>query len=176
MDKNEVTELMNYILSIYPTTFKFDDETVRYWFNELQQYDLEDVKTSLKPLMKKEFPPKLVDITSGLRRKYEKTDWSKVQTLCQICHKPLSLEEYEEHYDRCLNIEFIIKKAKKWANKNLTRKELWALSDEAFEKKNNEILHYIYDHTQDESEKTRIGFIFNPPSKERAKSFLGVSE
>ena len=41
-----------------------------------------------------------------------------------------------------------------------------------FEEYYNTILKYVMNHTTDASEKTRIGFIFNPPSEEKAKEFL----
>ena len=46
------------------------------------------------------------------------------------------------------------------------------MSDEEFQERYCKLLHWIQNHTQNESEKTRIEFIFNPPKKERAKSFL----
>ena len=46
------------------------------------------------------------------------------------------------------------------------------MSEEEFNERYNKLLYYIYEHTENESERTRIGFIFNPPSKEKAKDFL----
>lgn len=176
MEKNEVSDLLDYIVNIYPN-FKIDDSIMNTWFNELQQYDLDDVKGNLKSFMASEYyqkqPPTVSLLIKGLQRKYEKTDWNKVETLCQRCHKPLSLSEYDNHFSRCSNVDYVIRETKKYYHKELTRKELFAMSDEEFNERYNKLLHFIYDHTKNESEKTRIGFIFNPPSKEQAKNFLG---
>lgn len=177
MIREEVIDLLEFI-SLNYQNFKFDERLVDNWFNDLQQYDLRDVKENLKSFMADEKyqhePPKLSLLTRGLIKKHEKVDWTKVETFCQRCHKPLSISEYEDHIDRCSSIDYVIRETKKWFSKELTRKELFAMPEQEFNERYNKLLHYIHDHTQDESEKKIIGFIFNPPSKERVRNFLGV--
>ena len=108
-----------------------------------------------------------------MQRKYEKIDYKEQNVRCQRCNKIVKESEYDAHFDRCSSIDYVIRESKKWFRKELTRKFLWEMSDEEFNERYNKLLHYIYEHTQNESEKTRIGFIFNPPSREKAMSFLG---
>jgi hypothetical protein len=172
MNIEQVTEMLNYILSIYPKTFKFDKQMVNVWYNELQQYDYEDVKISLEELLKKDYPPVLTQITKGLRKIYDKNNIEQATMLCPRCRKPLTKEEYDEHFDRCSSIDYMIRETKKWFKREITRKFLWSMSKEEFDIKYKNLLKYIKEHTLDEQESTRISFIFNPPSKERAKKFL----
>jgi len=179
MNKNEVIELLDFITINYPN-FKIDESnfenTVNVWHDELQQYELDDVKKNLKEFMADDYyqkePPKLSMLVKGLTKKHEKINWSEVETYCPRCHKPLSQSEYDEHFDRCSSIDYVIRESKKWLRKNLTRRFLWQMSKEEFEERYNKLLKYIMEHTTDERERTRIGFIFNPPSKEKAKQFL----
>lgn len=175
MKQEEVIDLLEFININYPD-FKVNDKVTKMWFDELQQYDIEDVKDNLKSFMSNEYyqkePPKLALLTKDLVKKYEKVNWNKVETLCFRCGKPLSLEEYDAHFDRCSSIDYVIRETRKWFKKELTRKELWQMPDDEFNERYNKLLRYIYEHTTDESEKKVIGFIFNPPKKEIAKSFL----
>lgn len=176
MNRDEVTELLNYINLNYPY-FKVDSEVVSAWLNELQMYDVEDVKRNLKELMAEDLysktPPLLSRIIRGLTPKKEKIDFTKTIYFCPRCNKGFnSKEECDDHFDRCSSVDYVIRETRKWFKKELTRKELFAMSDEEFQERYYKLLHWIHDHTQNESEKTRIEFIFNPPKKERAKSFL----
>lgn len=175
MKQEEVIDLLEFININYPD-FKVNDKVTKMWYDELQQYDIEDVKDNLRSFMSNEYyqkePPKLALLTKDLVKKYEKVHLDNVETRCPRCNRPLSLEDYDKHFDRCSSIDYVIRETKKWFRKELTRKFLWEMSEEEFNERYNKLLHYIYEHTDNESERTRIGFIFNPPSKEKAKSFL----
>lgn len=176
MNRDEVTELLNYINLNYPY-FKVDSEVVSAWLNELQMYDVEDVKRNLKELMAEDLysknPPLLSRIIRGLTPKNEKLDFTKSVIFCPRCHKGFnSHEEEDEHFGKCSRVDYVIRETRKWFKKELTRKELFAMPDEEFQERYKKLLWWIHDHTEDEREKTRIEFIFNPPSKEKAKSFI----
>lgn len=178
MTKDDVLNLLEFIALNYPN-FNVSEKIIDAWLNELQQYDLKDVKENLKSFMADEYyqkePPKLSLLIKNLTKKHEKIDLDSVETLCHICHKPLSLDKYEDHIDRCLDVNYVIQQSKKWFNKDLTRKELFDMPQDEFKERYDKLLNYIFQNTSDESERTRMGFIFNPPSKERAKSFLESS-
>lgn len=176
MTREEVLDLFEFLNLNYPT-FESSPERINAWLNELQMYDTEDVKKNLKDLMAEDLysktPPLLSRIIRGLTPKNEKLNFTEIVYFCQRCHKGFnSKEECDIHFDRCLSIDYVIRESRKWFKKELTRKELFEMSDEEFKKRYNKLLYWLYENTQDESEKTRISFIFNPPTRERAKQFL----
>ena len=176
MNRDEVTELLNYINLNYPQ-YEVDGTIIDAWLNELQVYDLEDVKKNLKQLMSEDLysktPPLLSRIIRGLTPKSEKLDFTKSVIYCPRCHKGFnSHEEEDEHFGKCSSVDYVIKETRKWFKKELTRKELFAMSDEEFQERYKKLLWWIHDHTKDEREKARIEFIFNPPSREKAKAFI----
>lgn len=174
MNYQEVNELLDYL----SVSYKIETPTsmLNAWLDVLQEYDYEEVKNSLGEAMSEDrfqrTPPQVQYIVRNLIKKYDKVDYSKQVVYCPICRKPLNQPDYEKHFDRCSSVEYVIRESKKWFHRDLTKKFLFELSDEEFDLRYNKLLQYIYEHTTDESEKTRIGFIFNPPSEEKAREFL----
>ena len=60
----------------------------------------------------------------------------------------------------------------KWFNKDVNKKELYELEENEFQKRYDDLLKYIMEHTTDEKEKQRIGFIFNPPTPEEVAKYF----
>ena len=179
MNKEQVKEMLDMIGHSYQGFVTKDNANsmLDMWLNELSQYDYEDVMEKLKRLMAEDKfqlkPPTLYFITAGLIKKHEKIDYTKGVFYCSQCGKAFnSDEEQKKHFDRCMSINYVIRETRKWFNKQLTRQELLSMSDNEFEERYNKLLKYIYNHTNDNSEKIRIGFIFNPPTKEEAQRFL----
>ena len=176
MNREEVLDLFEF-LNINYSTFESTPKKIDIWLSELQMYDAEDIKRNLKELMAEDLysktPPLLSRIIRGLIPKNEKLDFTKTIYFCSRCNKGFnSKEKCDEHFDRCSSVDYVIRETRKWFKKELTRKELFAMSDEEFNERYYKLLHWIYNYTQNKSEKTRIEFIFNPPGKERAKQFL----
>ncbi len=176
MTEQETLELLEFIETNY-TGFEIKEGMLKAWHEVLQQYDSGEVKENLKKYMGyEEFqysPPKVYLLVKGLQKQCDKVDFSQEVFLCRNCRRPFnSFEEMERHYDKCLDVDYIIKETKKWGGKELTRKELFQMPDEEFQDKYDKMLKFIAEHTNNESEKTRISFIFNPPSRETAKRFL----
>lgn len=176
MNREEVVDLFEFLEINYPN-FSYSSKTIDTWLNELQMFDVDDVKRNLKELMAEDLysktPPLLSRIIRGLTPKNEKIDFTKTVYFCSRCNKGFnSKEDCDEHFDRCSSVDYVIRETRKWFKKELTRKELFAMSDEEFQERYFKLLHWIHDHTQNESEKIRIGFMFNPPRKEKAKQFL----
>ena len=176
MNREEVVDLFEFLEINYPS-FSYSSKTIDTWLSELQMFDVDDVKRNLKELMAEDLysktPPLLSRIIRGLTPKKEKIDFTKTIYFCPRCNKGFnSKEECDDHFDRCSSVDYVIRETRKWFKKELTRKELFAMSNEEFNERYYKLLHWIHDHTQNESEKTRIGFIFNPPVKEKAKQFL----
>lgn len=175
MNKNEIKEIFKYLKVAY-TNYEFKKEFFDYWEKELINYDFNDIMNRLKELMSDERysyqPPLLDNVIKGLTRKNEKVIVEEKTMLCPRCNKPLSADEYEEHFDRCSSIDYVIRESKKWFRKELTRKFLWQMSKEEFDERYYKLLKYIMEHTNDENERKRISYIFNPPSQEEAQEFL----
>ena len=182
MDKKEVKELFNYLEQNY-SNFEYDKSKFDYWFNELQQYDNDDVRERLKDLMSDERynyqPPFLETIVKGLTKKSGKLDFSQLVYYCKFCRRGFNdRKELDNHEDRCRSIKYIERQYKRFNLEkidNAKKRELYELSEEEFDRQYKLILKYVMQQTTDESEKTRISFIFNPPSQEQAKAFLGNS-
>lgn len=172
MNKIEVKEVLDYLSYNY-TSFNVTEGLFKMWLDELQQYDKEDVMNKIKQMIAsgnyKVVAPQLVSITNGLTKTDKKIDWNKIVTFCPICNKAFQCDEhmhssdYEEHRPKCQSIRYVITQSKKWLNKDLNRADLWAMSEEEFNERYNRLLHYIQEHTDNETEKAMIDHIFNPP-------------
>lgn len=176
MNREEVLDLFEFLNISYPT-FESTPKKIDIWLDELQMYDAEDIKRNLKELMAEDLysktPPLLSRIIRGLTPKNEKLDFTKTIYFCSRCNKGFnSKEDCDKHFDRCSSVDYVIRETRKWFKKELTRKELFDMSTEEFNERYYKLLHWIYDHTQNQSEKNIISFIFNPPVKARAKQFL----
>lgn len=186
MTKQEVNNILEYISLNYPS-FEVNDSLFNMWLDELQQYDFVDVFNRLRDLImsgRYEIkPPTLLYLINGLQKTSGKVDWTKGVIFCERCHKAFNYDatkplpnEIKEHRDKCRSIDYVIKQTKKWFNKDLTRGELWGMSEEEFNQRYNKLLDYIHKHTDDEEEKTRIGYIFNPPNEEEVKKMFGIKD
>ena len=174
MNKIEVKEILDYLENNY-VNFKVTQDMFNMWLDELQQYDKEDVMNKLKQMIGtgtyRVQPPVLVSITNGLQKTSNKIDWTKIVTFCPKCNKAFQCDEnmysqeYVNHRGKCNSIEYVIRQTKKWFNKDLTRGELWAMPEKEFNERYDKLLHYIYENTEDETERTFIGYVFNPPKE-----------
>lgn len=183
MEKSEVRQLINDINSVYNGKFLKNKskeekiEMINTWSELLIKYNYQEVRDNLEIYAKNDNynnPPQLYLLIKDLTPNKDKYSETKGTYYCQICNKRFSTyEDAKVHEDRCRSINYVIAQMRKWFHKEVTRAELWKLSNEEFDAKYNKLLHHIYKHTTDEREKMRIGFIFNPPSYNDAKKFLG---
>ncbi len=179
MNKEEIKQIIGFMQTNYPN-FNFKKELIDYWKKELANYDFNDIDTRIKQLMSDERyayqPPLLEAITRGLTKKDNKVDFSKLTYFCRICRKPFNdQEELQVHEDRCSSIRYIKSQYKRfgWASLTGTQiKEMYNMPEEEFDEKYKIILRKVQKLTTDEMEKTRIEFIFNPPTKEQAIAFF----
>ena len=182
MNKEQTKALLRLIDTNYSNFIneKNMKDMIDTWASELSQYSYKDVEERIKELLaKSEFqmkPPTLYHITSNLKKIHEKIDWSETVFFCNNCHRPFnSMEELENHRERCNSVEYICNQWKKWYGKELTKADirtLYEMEEISFRERYNKLLHYIHEHTHDENEKTIIGYIFNPPTQETAQEFI----
>ena len=89
-----------------------------------------------------------------------------------------SLDTFYERYKQYLelfkdeHITTMLSKKPGGEIDNNKKRELYELPEEEFDRQYKIILKYVMQHTNDESEKTRIGFIFNPPTPEQARAYF----
>lgn len=179
MNKTQTLELIEFINNNYKNYFsdKQINEMLDEWAKELSQYDYEDIKEELKECMSKsEFqmkPPTLYHLTSKCKKKHEKIDYKEIVYYCDLCGKPFNdIDKMMEHRTRESSVNYVIFQTRKWFNKELNKAELYAMEETEFRQRYDKLLHYIYEHTTDEEEKIRIGYIFNPPGQKEAQAFL----
>lgn len=179
MSERELAELLSILEMSYPF-FEPTKEVEKAWFEVMNNYDFEEVKHNLEIAMadtrfQKE-PPKAYYLIQGLTPISKKVDFGKVIIYCQCCKKAVNQLEEEKHTDRCQSIRYLVKQYKKWCGRDLDKRSLWQMSEEEFGEKYEKLLRYIQEHTAEEHEKIRIGFIFKKPNQEVAKNFLGGSK
>lgn len=176
MNNNETMQILNLIKFNYPN-FEIKEGMPEMWFDVLMEYSFEDVKMKLEEHLSEDRfqkqPPTAYLLVKGLPKIRDRIDFTKDTFYCDICNRPFNnQEELKIHRDKCSSIRYLIKQNKKWFNRNIDKKFLWNLSDEEFDERYNKMLKYIMEHTTDENERTRIGYIFNKPSEEEALKFL----
>ena len=127
MNKTQTQKLINKIKGYYNNQFFIDDFVLDAWFSELESYDLEDAEEHIKEYLKEypDTPPKPHTFIRGLLTHEQKIARQNSSYLigCNLCGKWLTNEEYERHYDRCLDIQYLIGFAKERGEK-FTREDL----------------------------------------------------
>ena len=179
MTNEEVIALLEECKALYSAYASMYNEPkiVEQWFKLLANYDVNDIYASLERHKEGNYsrsPISLVDLIRYVPTIKEKNDkkLENYRVCCRNCGRYINYFEAEKHEDRCRSIDYIVTQYKKWFHKEITKQFLWSLSDKEFDERYDKLLHYIHDNTLDSSERTRIGFIFNPPSEEEAKAFL----
>lgn len=127
MKKTEVSKLLNKIKGYYNSQFFIDEYITEAWLETMKQYDLEDALEHLSSYLKEypDLPPKPHTFTKGLYTRDQKDMIrnSKFTVECNLCHRWLPLQEYEDHYARCLDISYLISVAKQ-KGEEYSREEL----------------------------------------------------
>ena len=137
MNKTQVNKLVNKIKGYYNSQFFIDDYVLDAWFEQLEPYDLEDAEEHIKEYLK-EYPdiaPKPHTFIKGLlthEQKIARRD-SSYLIGCNLCGKWLTNEEYDSHYGRCLDIQYLLSVAKQKGEK-FTREDLENCRPEVIDK------------------------------------------
>jgi hypothetical protein len=113
MTKNEVINFLKKIKANYQS-FSMEDYVINEWYDRLKPYDVDDVYSKLDQHLKGERCseiPKIHYIT-----KYLKNPSEKLQSIddyivyCPLCQKEVRYSQFNEHYDKCLSIRYLMKK------------------------------------------------------------------
>lgn len=168
MKKNEVAEILKRIKSNYQD-FIVDEYKTNEWFKELKDYDFEDVMKKVEEHMRSEdygnFPPKLYFLTKYLKTIAQKNTITNYKLQCTVCGEHIPEVEYNDHYDRCMDVDYIVRIREKYFNKKITKEmkqRFMGLSQEQFNNKFLEFLNEIYNGVPKE-EQYHINQMINPP-------------
>lgn len=137
MNKSQTSKLLNKIKGYYNSQFFIDDYVIEAWSETMEEYDLEDSIEHLQEYLKEypNIPPKPHTFIKGLLTPNEKKELQNKNYLvqCNLCNKWMSIKKYDEHYDNCLDIEYLIGVAKK-QGKDLPREDLESAKPEIISK------------------------------------------
>lgn len=127
MNKQETIKLLNTIKGYYNSQFFIDDYVIEAWYETMKPYDLEDTMEHIQEYIK-EFPndpPKPQTFKRGLHTHDEKVRLreSKFTVECNLCHRFMSLADYDSHYGKCLDIQYLVNVAKE-KGEGITREDL----------------------------------------------------
>ena len=137
MNKTQVNKLVNKIKGYYNSQFFIDDYVLDAWLEQLGPYDLEDAEEHIKDYVK-EYPdiaPKPQNFIKGLLTHEQKVarENSSFLVSCNLCGKWMSLQEYDDHYGRCLDIQYLLSVAKQ-KGETFTREDLEQCRQEVIDK------------------------------------------
>lgn len=134
MNNKEVIDLLEMIDRCYKTEYGKDKKIVNDWYKVLKEYELQDMTQSLDTYMKYNttYPPKVYDLTRNYQTIENKKRLDHAKTRCHLCNKEISLEDFDKHVDRCLDIEFIEVVAKKYQNVEINKAKYRNMSEEEF--------------------------------------------
>lgn len=123
------------------------------WAEILMPYDYADVDRELTKFLQNgdNFgkTPEVYQLVKHLTKSSEKILNQGFRVFCIICNKKMSLEDYDNHYDRCSSVEYVIENFKKYFDKSFDRDELMDLNDDEFDlmywKLNKQLLEKVED-------------------------------
>lgn len=127
MNKVETNKLLNKIKGYYNSQFFIDEYVIEAWCESMKPYDLEDAIEHLQSYLKDfpDTPPKPHTFKSGLYTPEQKKLMNNTNYTieCNLCHRWMTMSDYEAHYDRCLDIKYLLSVAKQKGEK-YTREDL----------------------------------------------------
>ena len=126
MKKNETNTLLNKIRGYY-NEFYFDDYVLDVWYETLKPYEYEDALEHIKEYVKNypEVPPRPHTFKNGLYTPEQKERMKNTNYTiqCNLCGRWMSVQEYDAHYERCLDIQYLLDVAKQ-KGEEYTREDL----------------------------------------------------
>jgi hypothetical protein len=127
MKKIETEKLLNKIKGYYNSQFFIDEYVIDAWYESLKPYEFEDAEKHLQEYLKNypEVPPRPHIFKNGLYTPEEKERMKNTNYTiqCNLCGRWMDLTTYDRHYDRCLDIQYLVSIAKQ-KGEELTREDL----------------------------------------------------
>lgn len=178
MEKRKVIDILEY-LSVNYTTFGDPVSKIEVWNQVLKDYNYEETINRINEMMtRREFlttPPTLMAIVGPLTKSNEKISLDGKLFGCQFCKRLFnSIEEMEQHEDRCRSIRYIERQYQRFGKDSINKRELYEMQEDDFQTKYKQLLKFVYEHSYNETEKNIIASIFNPPNPDKAKEIIGA--
>lgn len=111
MNKTEAKKLTDKIKGYYNSQFFVDDYVLEAWYETMKPYDLDDAIEHIQTYVKEypDIPPKPHTFKRGLYTHEEKMRIknSDFTVQCNLCQRWMSLDDYDSHYDKCLDIQYL---------------------------------------------------------------------
>lgn len=127
MTKNETKTLLNKIKGYYNNQFFIDEYVIEAWYETMKDYEIEDTEEHIQKYIKDnpDIPPKPHTFKKGLLTKQEKIQLKNAKHIveCNLCHRWMPLPQYDDHYEKCLDIEYLVSIAHS-KEENITREDL----------------------------------------------------
>lgn len=127
MNKTETKKLTDKIKGYYNSQFFVDEYVIDAWYETMKPYDLDDAIEHIQTYVKEfpDIPPKPHTFKRGLYTHEEKMRIknSDFTVQCNLCGRWMTLDDYDSHYDKCLDIQYLESVAKQ-KGEAFTRKDL----------------------------------------------------
>ena len=164
MTTNEVQDFMQRIKSHYQE-FIIDEFKFNEWYNELKEYDSNDINKKFEEHLKSEtygnYIPKINFLTKGLRKIGEPgIDKSQIYVRCGRCSKTISLDKKNEHDNLCIDIDFMNFLSEKYLGKPIDKEKCFQMPRQEFYEKFKKALTYSTSKEPNEEELARLKEIY----------------
>ena len=136
MRKKELINFMSRIKAHYQD-FDVNDFKIDEWFEQLKEYDIEDLNNKLDSHVKGEYgdiPPRINYLVSGLIKSVNKGATPSYIVECPMCHCDVSIQRLDNHYARCSAINYLSNKCEKFYHAKINKQALYVMDDDKFEK------------------------------------------
>lgn len=136
MTKEQASQITKKIKAYY-YYFELDKDSQKIWIDKLLPYSFEDVDKKIEEHItgeERQNPPRVQDLIRFLLTEEQKAK-SKDDYIvnCNLCGRQMTLKEYDNHYDRCLSIEYLVNISKQ-KGQDITRKEIENCKEEVLNK------------------------------------------
>lgn len=138
-------------MKVYYPSLIIDDFTTQEWHSQLKDYSSQDINEKFDEHLRSEeynrYIPKISFLTAYLVKEKDKANpkIDRILVYCPICKAKITVNEYDSHYGKCSSLDYIIRQAKRFKDKNLDRKELEQLSDEKFNELYDKVINMTYE-------------------------------
>ena len=92
-------------------------------------------------------------MTKGLKTPEEKERMSNLLEYCPLCKAKVKLENFDEHYENCMDIDYIRKNVKKYLDQEIILSDYYSMSREDIKKRVDKIMKIVYQKTDNQFEK-----------------------